>query len=78
MDLYEIVSRANIFLSKVGGVEITVGGVKEQQIAEARFLRAFAYFDLVRYFGRVPLSLSPLSINEAMRLGQSEATEIYE
>ena len=78
LDLYEIVSRANIFLSKVGGVEITVGGVKEQQIAEARFLRAFAYFDLVRYFGRVPLSLSPLSINEAMRLGQSEATEIYE
>ena len=68
LDLYEIVSRANIFLSKVGGVEITVGGVKEQQIAEARFLRAFAYFDLVRYFGRVPLSLSPLSINEAMRL----------
>lgn len=78
LDLYEIVSRANIFLSKVDGVEITVEGVKEQQIAEARFLRAFAYFDLVRYWGRVPLSLTPLTINEAMKLGQSEALEVYE
>ena len=47
-------------------------------IGEARFLRALAYFDLVRYFGRIPLTLSPLTITEAMSVPQSEAHEIYE
>ncbi len=28
--------------------------VKNQSIAEARFLRAYGYFNLVRLFGRVP------------------------
>lgn len=37
VDLFEIVSRANMFLSKVDGVEYTIEGLKEQQIGEARF-----------------------------------------
>ncbi len=31
--------------------------VKKRYIAEAKFLRAICYFDLVRYFGRVPLRI---------------------
>lgn len=77
-DLFEIVSRANLFLSKVDGVNYTIEGIKEQQIGEARFLRALAYFDLVRYYGRVPLTLVPQTISEAMSTPQSEAVEIYE
>ncbi len=78
VDLFEIVSRANLFLSKIEGVDYTVEGLKEQHIGEARFLRALAYFDLVRYFGRVPLTLVPQTISEAMATPQSEAVEIYE
>lgn len=77
LDLYEVVARANTFLSKTDGVEFLPEGVKEQQIAEARFLRAFAYFDLVRFFGRIPVTLEPVSIEEAMRTGQSEAVDVY-
>ena len=77
-DLFEIVSHANLFLSKVDGVNYTIEGIKEQQIGEARFLRALAYFDLVRYYGRVPLTLVPQTISEAMSTPQSEAVEIYE
>ena len=46
--------------------------------AEARVLRAFAYFDLVRFFGRVPMVTTTQSVEEAMATGQSEATDIYE
>src|SRR3989442_395809 len=33
--------------------------LRTQRIAEARFLRALYYFDLVRMFGPVPLLLTP-------------------
>ena len=77
-DLYEIVARANLFLEKIEGVDFSDSLVKDSFIAEARFLRALAYFDLVRYFGRVPLSLKSLSADEAMNLPQSEDREVYE
>ena len=52
--------------------------IKNQFIGEAKFLRALAYFDLVRYFGRIPIVLEPVSVNEAMTIKQSEPVEVYE
>lgn len=49
----------------------------DQMIAETRFLRAFCYFDLVRYFGRVPLIDAPISPQEAANVGQASVTELY-
>lgn len=77
-DLYEIIARANLFLEKIEGVEFDDEAVKESFKGEARFLRALAYFDLVRYFGRVPISLKSLTTEEAMNLAQSEDYEVYE
>jgi hypothetical protein len=36
-------------------------GTKNRMIAEAKFFRAFRYFDLVRLYGGVPLVLEPLN-----------------
>lgn len=77
-DLYKIISRVNLFLEKIEAVEFGDSHVKETFIAEAKFLRAFAYFELVRYFGRVPISLKTLSVDEAMNLPQSEDKDVYE
>ena len=77
-NLYEIVARANMFLSKTDGITFSSETVKDQFIGEAKFLRALAYFDLVRYFGRIPIVLEPISVNEAMTVKQSEITEVYE
>lgn len=77
-DYYEIIARANLFLEKIEGVEFPAGeDVKRSFVAEARFLRAYAYFDLVRYFGRVPVSLKSLTASEALTLAQSESEEVY-
>lgn len=81
-DLYEIIARSNLFLEKVDGlgfdtVDETVD-VKATFMAEVRFLRAYAYFELVRYFGRVPVSTKSLTSEEAMSIPQSEAADIYE
>lgn len=51
---YEGVNLSNQVLENVPGIEMSES-VKTRMLAEARFLRAFHYFYLVRAFGGVPL-----------------------
>lgn len=54
LPLYGMVNKGNILLEKVGDApEETRGRIE----AEARFLRGFAYFNLARAFGKIPLVL---------------------
>ncbi|WP_207424027.1 RagB/SusD family nutrient uptake outer membrane protein [Desertivirga brevis] len=46
--------------------------------AEARFLRAFFYFDLLRYFGEVPLITKPVLAAEALTIPRSPVSEVYD
>ncbi|GGD03633.1 RagB/SusD family nutrient uptake outer membrane protein [Hyunsoonleella pacifica] len=72
------ITRANISLDRIPGVDIDEDK-KARLLAEARFLRAFFYFDLVRNYGGVPLVttyneiLEP-SINDKKR---STVEEVY-
>lgn len=52
--LYEGVARANLFLQNVDRAEIS-DGQKAQYKGEARFMRALYYFELLDFFGGVPL-----------------------
>src|SRR5215813_7926669 len=45
--------------------------------AEAKFLRAFFYFDLVKYFGKVPVIDHPVTASEAMKIGRSPIGDVY-
>lgn len=76
-DYFKVVATANVLLAKIDGVEFSNAQAKTQYIAEARFIRALAYFDLVRFFGRVPLTTTALTTDEAFQLGQSEAVDVY-
>lgn len=51
---------------------------KDALIAEARFLRALFYFDMVRAWGDVPLVTTPLNIEEAYQQGRTLASEVYD
>jgi hypothetical protein len=61
VSLYTTVSRANSVLSHIDGVSFPDNNVKLKYAAEAKFLRAFIYFDLVRTWGDVPLVTKALS-----------------
>lgn len=64
--LYGFVSKTNTILKYVPLIEdpALTPTRKNEILAEASFCRAYAYFDLVRYFGDVPLILDVLpSIN---------------
>lgn len=77
-DHYALIAAANTLLANVNNIPYTREGTATQYSAEARFLRALAYFDLVRFFGRVPVSTDELTIAEAFNLKQSEPAQVYE
>jgi starch-binding outer membrane protein, SusD/RagB family len=56
---YAVVNAANLFLERVGDVKQRDPRYSEQNmnvdVAQVRFLRAFAYFNMVRVWGDVPL-----------------------
>ena len=52
---------------------------KEGIVAEARFLRAYYYFDLVKFFGGVPLVIDKrLGSDEVTQIDRSTAAEVYD
>lgn len=52
---------------------------KEGIVAEARFLRAYYYFDLVKFFGGVPLVIDKrLGSDEVTQIDRSSAAEVYD
>lgn len=74
---YTGIYRANFLLSKIDGVEWGADTtLKVRYQAEARFLRAYFYFDVVRFFGHVPLTTVPLKPSE-INIPQAEPAAVY-
>ncbi|NLR58548.1 RagB/SusD family nutrient uptake outer membrane protein [Chitinophaga polysaccharea] len=74
---YTGIYRANKFLQKVDGVNFKGDdATKKRYIAEAHFLRAYFYFDLVRMFGHVPLITTPLEPGN-YSVPQASADSVY-
>jgi hypothetical protein len=57
LDTYHGILLCNIVIGRIEGVEMSAD-LKKQFVAEAKFLRALKYFNLVRTFGDVPLVLT--------------------
>ncbi len=71
---YAGIFRANMAIETMDNVTSWITtGKREQLLAEAHFLRALFYFDLVQAFGQVPLVLE----TDPQNLPKSPADEIY-
>lgn len=71
------INRANLILSKIDKSSVLSAGFKTRAVAEAKFLRAYFYFDLVRWFGNVPLILKELTPSELYSQTQSTPAQVY-
>ncbi len=75
---YTGIYRANLLLEKI---EENRGNFSESFAArveaEAKFLRAWFYFDLVRLFGNVPIITTTISPEDAFTLKQATPAEVY-
>jgi hypothetical protein len=71
---YKAINRANMLLSHLDQVDWKGSeSLRKVYEAEARFLRAYFYFDLVRLFGNVPLLTKPTTEN----VPQANPDEVY-
>lgn len=75
-DAYKGIFRANTFLKKVPAIEMD-DKVKKQYLAEARFLRALFYWNLVITFGDVPFIADEVTADEYAQLARTDKESIY-
>lgn len=72
---YAGITRANFILEAKDNIDFAG---KDLIIAQARFLRAFYYFELVKFFGDVPLIVDTrLSVDEVSGIVRTPASEVY-
>jgi hypothetical protein len=71
---YRGISACNIFLGNVKDVEMDAG-VKKQYIAEAKFLRAWFYFNLQQFYGDVIIYEIPPTV-ESSKIKQSTGEQV--
>ena len=71
--------KANTVLDQIAknGSYIGSAALSNRLTAEARFLRAFYYFDLIRYFGKLPIIDHAATAAEANKIGRSPVSEVY-
>jgi tetratricopeptide (TPR) repeat protein len=73
---YTGISRANIVINRLVTADLS-DNVKNSIAGEAKFLRAFNYFKLVRYFGAVPVYLDEVTNAPEAFLPRATADEVY-
>lgn len=70
--------RANLILQKLEGAPAEIPTeFKARVSAEAKFLRAFYYFDLIRFFGNIPLLKTPVPFDEIYTQTQADPADVY-
>jgi len=71
--------KANTVLDQIAknGSYIGSAAFATRLSAEARFLRAFFYFDLVRYYGKLPVVDHPVLTAEADTIRRSSVADVY-
>lgn len=76
--LYRVIAQTNLVLDKVPGITPMDEGQKNRVLGQARFLRAWAYFQAVQLWGDVPLITKPQSIeSEDFFPSRTPAEEVY-
>lgn len=77
-DYYIIINRANAVLTNIEKADTAIVKNKARHIGEAKFLRALAYFDLVRIFGDVPMVTAGNTVQEAYKTVREKVATIYD
>lgn len=73
---YTGIYRANLLLEKIGDIDAS-DDFKERIIAECKFLRAYFYFEQVRFFENIPLLTSTIKGPSEYDQPQSTPAEVY-
>ncbi|HKO15153.1 MAG TPA: RagB/SusD family nutrient uptake outer membrane protein [Gemmatimonadaceae bacterium] len=73
---YRGINTANTVISRAPKAQVS-DAVRNEAVAEARFLRALYYFDLVRMFGPVPLQLTE-TVGPMTEANRDSVSKVYD
>ena len=73
---YSGIARANTAILNIPGINMDET-LRDRLVGEAKFLRALYYFNLVRFYGDVPLILQLETVEDAMG-ARTPTTQVYE
>ena len=73
---YTQINQANAVINRAESIENMDAATKNSRIAEARFLRALAYFNLTRYYGDIHMTLEETEGVE-ITANKTTSSEIY-
>ena len=74
---YKVILDANTAIEKIPAITFITQSTKDQFLGEAYFLRGWAYFELARLFGNIPIIDRPMTAAEVKTIGQSTAVDVY-
>ncbi|MBX3254285.1 MAG: RagB/SusD family nutrient uptake outer membrane protein [Chitinophagaceae bacterium] len=73
---YACIKTTHIFLENIHRVTAIKEDVRNRMIAEARFIRAYQYFQLYTWYGDVPLFDKDISVQESQTIGRTARAEV--
>jgi len=70
---------ANIVLNAIAtkGPSVISDSLAKRYNGEVRFLRAFYYFDLLRYYGKLPIVDTVMSVSDVSNVPRSPVADVY-
>lgn len=85
---YQAINNANIFIDRVGTTTLLDAALRDQYLAEAKFVRALSYFVLLQVYAKpyaadngaspgLPLRLSPQTSSGNDDLARSSVADVY-
>lgn len=74
---YTGINRCNVLLEKLPGVPGLSAALLQRYTAEAQFLRAYYYFDLVRLFKNIVLTVTPIATGDIYTQVQAKPADVY-
>lgn len=74
---YVMIGRTNIVLAGIPDVPWSNSQLRDYAEGQAKFLRALTYFNLVRFFGDVPLIVNSLELAEDAAVPRAPQAEVY-
>jgi len=74
---YRAIGNANLAIEKIPDIEMDEA-LKKKYLGEARFLRAYFYYNLVRIFGKIPFIEQPIDLTSPdLHAPQASEEDIY-
>lgn len=73
---YNAIAKANTVIDRIEGKNFAES-FKKQILGEAKFIRAYVYFELVKFFGGVPLNIHEVTSPDEAFIPRNTVEEVY-